>query len=350
MSAIIRPLLLVLLAVHAAGCSPFFVLRATYEEAKILSRRQSIERLVRDPSVPEERRAKLQLVVQARDFAADSLGLDAADSYTTFSQLDSDTLALVLSAARRDAFEPYTWWFPIVGRVPYRGFFSERSAMRAAERMEARGFDTYVRPTSAFSTLGWFNDPLVSTLLRYDSVSLASTVIHEILHNTIYLPNNAIFNESFAQFVGSRGAIVFFCETYPDPQRCRQANQAWRDELLFASFLDDLISELEALYAREDLSSEEKVRQREPLFARARETFEEEVQPRLGYLTFASFTRTPLNNASLIARRIYYERLDLFEAVYQRMGGDFPRALAAMIEAAEASPRDPYGGVEQLLK
>src|SRR5690606_22828060 len=118
---------------------------------KILSRRQSISRLVDDPAVPEARREKLALVLAVRDFAVDSLRLRAEDSYTTFSQLDSDTLALVLSAARKDRFEPKTWWFPIVGRVPYRAFFSERSAQRAIERLESDGFDAYVRPTSAFS-------------------------------------------------------------------------------------------------------------------------------------------------------------------------------------------------------
>ncbi|MQA92421.1 MAG: hypothetical protein GEU90_19710 [Gemmatimonas sp.] len=349
MKSLTRQLFLALLVSQIVACSPLFVLRATYEEVKILSRRESIARLVRDPRVPQERRAKLQLVVQARDFAADSLGLDAGESYTSFSQLDSDTLALVLSAARKDSFVPYTWWFPIVGRVPYRGFFSVSSASAAVRSMEERGFDAYVRPTSAFSTLGWFNDPLVSPLLRYDSVSLAGTVIHEILHNTIYLPGQAIFNESLAQFVGSRGAIVFFCTRHPDPERCQDAQQAWRDELLFGAFLSYLVHDLETLYAREDLSSEEKIEQRESIFDSARSTFEAEIQPNLGYLTFSSFTRAPLNNASLIARRIYYERLDLFEEVYQSTGGDFAKTLRLILTATRESPDDPYGAVERIL-
>jgi predicted aminopeptidase len=182
--------------VMLGGCSPFFVLRAGYEEAKILARRQSIARMVEDPRVPADRRAKLELVLDVRDFAADSLRLDVDESYTAFSQLDSDTLALILSAARKDSFEPRTWWFPIVGRVPYRAFFSERSAARAVADLERDGYDAYVRPTSAFSTLGWFNDPLVSSLLRYDSVTLANTVVHELYHNTLYLPGQAMFNES----------------------------------------------------------------------------------------------------------------------------------------------------------
>ncbi len=343
-----RVLSLVLLALVTAGCSPLFVLRAGYEEAKILSRRQSIARMVRDPEVPDETRAKLSLVLRVRDFAADSLQLNAGDSYTAFSQLDSDTLALVLSAARKDSFQPRTWWFPIVGRVPYRAFFSEGSARRAVEQLEEDGWDAYVRPTSAFSTLGWFNDPMVSSLLRYDSVTLANTVIHELYHNTIYLPGEAVFNESLAQFAGARGAIAFFCGPARDPRLCETANAAWRDEMTFGRFLSDLVEELETLYAREDLSSEQKVSARETIFERARREFRNDVEPSLEVLSFASFTRMPLNNATLIARRIYYRRLDLFEEVYHASGGDLPLTMRRIESAARAGD-EPFAAVEELL-
>jgi predicted aminopeptidase len=337
-----------LLLLGLAGCSPFFVLRAGYEEVRILSRRQSIARLVDDPRTPEERRAKLQLVLAVRDFAADSLELNAGKSYTAFSQLDSDTLALVLSAAYPDRFEPYTWWFPIVGSVPYRAFFSERSAERAIEDLRRQGYDAYVRPTSAFSTLGWFNDPVVSPLLRYDSISLANTVVHEIYHNTLYLPGQAMFNESFANFVGARGAIAYFCTAAPDPRLCRNAEGAWRDELIFGRFLSGLVDELEALYEREDLSRDDKIRLREDVFAGAQHRFEEEVRPTFTVLGFSSFARTPLNNASLISRRIYYKRLDLFEEVHQALGSE----LSTTIQTVNATVRtggDPYAAVERLL-
>ena len=332
-----------------AACSPIFVLRAGYEEAKILSRRQPIARMVEDTTVPAQQREKLRLVLDVRDFAADSLGLNAGDSYTAFSQLDSDTLALVLSAARQDEFTPYTWWFPIVGRVPYRAYFSEGSADRAVESLQQRGYDAYVRPTSAFSTLGWFNDPMVSTLLRYDSLSLANTVVHEIFHNTLYLSGQAIFNESLAQFVGARGAIVYFCEVLRDPGACERAESRWQDELLFASYLNSLIDELEALYARDDLTTEEKVRLREPIFEGGQERFVREIQPRFQVLGYGAFASGPLNNAVLISRRIYYQRLDLFEQVYQLHGSDLVRTIRSIIEAAEGDPRDPYTAVDRLL-
>ena len=341
---------LLALTVGLAGCSPFFVLRAGYEEAKILSRRQSIARLVQDEEVPVETRRKLELVLQVRQFAIDSLQLNVGDSYTTFSQLDSDTLALVLSAARKDSFEPYTWWFPITGRVPYRAFFSEESAAKAVASLESRGFDTYVRPTSAFSTLGWFNDPLVSSLLRYDSISLANTVVHEVFHNTLYLSGQAIFNESLAQFVGARGAIAFFCNAVPDPALCRTADLSWQDEMRFGGFLSGLVQQLEWLYSRPDLSAEQKILLREQIFREAQMQFADVLRPQFRAMSFSSFVRTPLNNASLIARRIYYERLDLFEAVYQQSGRDLLLTIQRIIEAAEGNPDDPYGAVGQLLE
>src|SRR5215208_1049588 len=127
---------LLLLAATASACSPLYVLRAGYEEAKLLRRRESIAELVRDSTTPPQTREKLRLVLRARAFAHDSLGLDAGKSYTTFAQLDSDTLAMIVSAAYKDRFEPYTWWFPIIGHVPYKGYFSEKKAREAAANLE----------------------------------------------------------------------------------------------------------------------------------------------------------------------------------------------------------------------
>src|SRR4029079_8139853 len=174
------------------GC---YLSRAGWEEAKILAGRRRIVRLVDDPSTDASTRARLQLVLQARGFAADSIKLRTGDSFTTYSHLERDTLVLVVSGAYRDRLEPYTWWFPIVGRVPYKGFFDFSAAQSLARDLERRGYDSYVRPSAPFSTLGWFNDPLLSTTLRLDSINLANTVIHEVTHNTFYKSGQAVFNE-----------------------------------------------------------------------------------------------------------------------------------------------------------
>jgi predicted aminopeptidase len=347
----VRALLLLVAAASLAACSPAYVLRAAWEEARILNRRQPIARIVANPATDWETRDKLLLVLQARQFAADSLGLAAGNSYTLFSHVDSDTLIMVLSAAYPDRLQPYTWWFPIVGRVPYKGFFDPRDAERAASRLEAEGYDTFVRPAAAFSTLGWFNDPLLSTLLRYDRISLANTVIHEIFHNTFWAPGQVAFNESLANFVGARGAIEFFCgRDGATADSCRTAAAMWEDDLRFGAFMQGLVEELEALYEREDLTSAEKVAARELVFTDAQRRFAAQVRPQLQVNQYASFTRDPLNNATLISRRIYFRRLDIFEAVYREHGGDFRAALAAIIAAAASDRADPFGAVEGLLR
>ncbi len=350
-----RRLLLSLLAVAALAaasltCSPLYILRAGYEEAKILSRRRPIAEVIRDAGTREATRAKLRLVLQARTYAREVLGLDTGDSFTTYSWVESDTLLLVLSAARKDRFEPYTWWFPIVGRVPYKGYFDFEEAHSSAARLDAEGYDTYVRPSAAFSTLGWFNDPLLNTVLRYGDVDLAQTVIHELTHNTIYVPSQAAFNESFATFVGDRGAAAYFCDLEgAEGARCTLANDAWHDTMLFGAFLESLVGSLEALYALEELPLDSVLARRRVIYEDARIRYEREVVPGLRTSGFRRYFERPLNNAVLIGARLYYQRLDLFEAVYQHYGQDLPAAAQAMADAASAAEDAPFDAVAALL-
>jgi predicted aminopeptidase len=332
------------------ACSPGYVLRASWEESKILAARRPIREVMRDEGTDPETRRKLALVLQAREFARDSLGLRAGESYTLFSQVRSDTLAMVLSAAPKDAFRAHTWWFPIVGRVPYKGFFDPADAAAEARRLDAAGYDTYVRPTAAFSTLGWFRDPLLSTLLRYDDVSLGNTVIHELTHNTYFAPGKVAFNETFASFVGGRGAVHFFCAAEgPDGARCRDAQAQWEDDLVMGRFMEELVAELDSLYGRQDITRDEKLARRERVFAAARQRYRTEVQPQFQAGSYGGFLTAPLNNATLISRRLYYDRLELFDAVYRSRGRDLRRAVRDIIAAARSNRDDPYGAVAALL-
>ncbi|HEX6065949.1 MAG TPA: aminopeptidase [Longimicrobiales bacterium] len=337
-------------AVASLTCSPIYVIRAGIEEAKILSRRREITDVVSDPATSATIRKKLELVVQARSFAQNQLGLAAGESYTTYSWVDSDTLLMVVSAARKDRFIPYTWWFPIVGRVPYKGFFDFEDAYEEAHDLEARGYDTHVRPSGAFSTLGWFNDPVLNTILRYSDIGLAATVVHEILHNSIFIPGQVGFNESFANFVGDRGAALFFCTRDGNTsQNCRLATAAWEDNIVFGSALSDLVTRLERIYKRDDLTRAQRIEQRDTVFTNWKADYRARVVPRLQTGSFRDYADSPLNNATLIGTRLYYQRLDLFEQVYQRYGQDLRKASEAIMQAARRNEQDPFGATEALI-
>ena len=334
-----------------AGCSPLYVLRAGLEEAKILSRRRPIAEVLKDQGTDSTTRRKLELVLQARAFAQKELDLEAGESFTTYSWVEHDTLLMVLSAARKDRFQLHTWWFPIVGNVPYKGYFDFDEAYREAARLERAGFDTHVRPSGAFSTLGWFNDPLLNTVLRYGEVSLGSTVVHELLHNTVFIPSQVSFNESFANFVGDRGAIDFFCRRDgEDSRNCRLATSAWADNLIFGAFLSRLVAELEKVYARDDWTAAQRIAQRDVVFKAERERFAREVAPRLLTSSFRDFADEPLNNATLIATRLYYDRLDLFEAAYDKNGRDLKRTVEAVIKLAQDNVKDPFAALARYVE
>ena len=320
-----------------------YLTRAGIEETRILHARQPITELAADPRTDPALRDALGLVVASRDYAA-RLGLEAKETYTTYADVGRDTLLLVLQAAPRDCICPYTWKYPIVGRIPYKGFFDTRAARREADRLAARGYDVHLRPSGAFSTLGWFNDPLLSSILRSDEVDLVETITHELSHNHLFVPGQVTFNESFANFVGRTGSARFFCSrpgSGPDSVKCARAQARWRDEVRFSRFLDGFLDELRALYADPQLASEEKVRRRETIFAAAKTRFRDEVQPTFEQLRFGYFLSTPLNNATLIATMIYYHRLADFDALLAQNGGDL-RAAIAKLKAGVETTTDPY--------
>ena len=326
------------LTLTPTGC---YLSRAGWEEARILAGRQKIERLVEDPRTDEATRAKLQLVMAARSFARDSVGLDVGESFTTYSRLRRDTLVLVLSAAYRDRLEPHTWWFPIVGRVPYKGFFDFDAAQKAARDLQAEGLDTYLRPSAAFSTLGWFNDPLLSTTLRYDSLDLANTVIHEVTHNTFYAPGQAVFNESFATFVGARGAEWFF-RLRGDSARARLAAADWEDDKMLGRFWTRLWNELDSAYRAHPDDRAARLAARDTIYARARRLLIDSVGPQLRRVDPRVLDRVQLDNAALLARRIYLTDLDAFDAIYAAEGRDLRRAISRVITLAKRREDDPY--------
>lgn len=345
-----------LLPLLLSACSPFYVIRAGWQEAKLLAGREPIEGLLKDEETPVELKNKFQLVLAARTFA-ESLGLKPNGSFTEYSDVGRDVLIWVLSGSSQTSFTPVTWWFPIVGRVPYKGFFEKEDAVEAARELKADGLDIFLRPSPAFSTLGWFDDPLLSTVVKFDEVSLVDTVVHEILHNTVWVQDNADFNESLANFVGVRGAREFFHQRPDGASLAEQAEARFHDELLFADFLKQVRTQLDVVYKDSselaDLEDDEErerieaeiVARRELVFSEARsrwvsvrELFRSE-----GYRK----KNLEINNAMIIANQVYLTKLEVFEKLFKSCGEELPKFVAKIKEfaAALSSADNPFDAV-----
>lgn len=324
-----------------------YLTRAGFEEVAILQKARSLDKLIADPRTPEETRGWLRLVREARDFAA-AIGFEAGKTYTTYTDIGRDTLLLVLSASPRDCICPHTWRYPIVGRIPYKGFFDVRMAEREAQRFEERGLDVHLRPAAAFSTLGWFNDPLLSTALTRDSVDLAALVFHEIAHNTLYAKSATPFNESFAQMAGYRAAEAFFAAR-GDTLLARRAADRWADEIVLGEYYSEFVGRLEAFYQTRP-SPEALDSGRAALARWSREQLEGPIGAQLRTWRIGPLAERPINNAQLIGVRIYRTHLDWFEAWFQRHDADVARAVQALRELLDgAQGDDAFSRLEHAL-
>lgn len=324
-----------------------FVGRAAYEEARILLRRTPIDELISNPEVPEARRMQLRLVREVRDFAVRELGLAAGKTYTHFSDVGRDTLLLVLSASPATDLEEYLWRFPLVGAFPYKGFFDLGAARREARKLEQRGFDTYLRPAPAFSTLGWFPDPLLSTALSADPMQLAATVLHEIAHNTVFLKGEVVFSESFASFVGYRGAERFFA-LRSDSALAQRAAATWRDEKKLGEFFGALADTLESVYAL-PLPTDSILALKRRMFDAARECLAMVLAGRFEVYDAARIAQGEFNNARLVAALVYRTGLGLFDGVLETEKGNLRSAIALIANAVRANPDgDPFGAIARI--
>ena len=328
----------VLLALALSGCGTGYVLRAGYEEARILWRREPITEVLAQPDLDPALRAKLELVEPVRAYAKDQLGLNIGGSYTSLARVDANQVVHVVTAAPRTRLQPVTWWFPIVGRIPYRGYFDEADAKEFAADLERDGDDTMVRPAVAFSTLGWFDDPLLSTMVRGDESRLVETIIHELTHATRYVAGQAAFNESFAMFVGLSGAERFFAGR-GDEARAATVADRWADAQTFSTALAEVSARLRNAYEQ---PIEEPARQ--ALFAELQHDVEGRAWRTQEY---AGFWRRPISNAVIVHDQLYADRLPLFAAALACQGGDLRATIAGILAGLKVHD-DPYVAVAVL--
>jgi predicted aminopeptidase len=327
---------LILLFINA--CSPIYVVRAAYEQSKILMGRRPIPSVIEDPSTSEEERQKLILVEKARNFTK-VLHLSPGDTFTAFTKLDKDPVAWIVAASKKDAFDPYTWWFPIVGSVPYKGYFDKDSAECQGRQLEEEGYETWVRGTAAFSTLGWFDDPLLSSTLKLPPVDVVNTVIHETVHASVWIPGSVVFNESLANYIGHRATIDFFKAQTDVPdfgvsrtlltQMHILSQKDFEREQDFSDCFDKLSDSLTALYSSQ-ISFEEKMKQRDQIllneFANLR-----------GKYPDVAFQKR-VNNAQIMQQRIYLSQLRSFDRLFLRLGSDWARFMKHIEAIAESHP------------
>lgn len=324
-----------------AGCNAGYIARGAYEGARLLWNRKPIDKVVANPELSPEVRQKLETVLAVRQYDQDRLGLKVGGAYSTVTPVDRGAVIYVVMAAPRDSLEPYEWWFPIVGAVPYRGYFDPEQAKTLAAQLESQGYDTMIRPAVAFSSLGFFNDPLLSNLLALDSVELAGVVTHELFHRTYFLASNVTFDESAANYVGNRGALEFYKDTTgaSSPQTIA-ARGVYESDLTFAHFLLQAQAKLLRIYGA-DLPQDEMLKRREIAFNEIKNDYAK-LKPTLSGLERFDLDQQPLNNAVLINYLIYFHDLDNFAALERLHHGDVRATIADIIEIAKAHPDDPF--------
>jgi predicted aminopeptidase len=265
-------------------------------------------------------------------------------------ELDRDYLAAVVSAAAKDSFTAYEWWFPVVGKVPYKGFFNVEDARRERDRLQRKNLDVWVRGVDAFSTLGWFKDPLYSYMRDYSDYRLANLLIHELLHATVYLKGQSQFNEELAEFVGTEGARLYIEQKYGGASPEYQAVfDSEADSKTFVAYLRGLIVELEELYrSAAPQSREEKLTRKAEIIKASQERFTRDYDALFKGPDYRGFAELPVNNAYLELYRLYYEGNNFYRELYEKSGASLPRFIAAA-RTLKNREKDPKAALAKAL-
>lgn len=325
------------------GCQIPYLIQSGYNQAKILTSGDKLQDALNDPALSETEKNQIRLVEEARKFAATEIGLNVKKNYSSFVKLDRPYVTYVVSASEKYQVKSYEWWFPIVGHVPYKGFFNEKSAHDEADDLKQKNLDVFVRGVSAYSTLGWFSDPLLSSMLKYRPHQLVNTIIHENVHATLYIKSNADFNEQLATFIGNKGTEAFYKKHEGnDSPTLLEIKKENADELLFSNFITQEIQTLESKYkALSEIEKTEETRQH--YFHEIQSHFHEQIEPKLQTDIYKGFSSAKLNNAYLSMFKTYVQDLSLFEKLFVKLNGDFKQyiEISKRFESSQ-NPRDEF--------
>ncbi len=300
--------------------------QAVRGQAELVARRRPVRDVINDPATAPQLAARLQLALQARQFATQRLSLPDTRSYTRYVALHRRFVVWNVFATPRYSVDALRHCFPIAGCVGYRGWFSQAAAQADASRLQASGADVWVGGVTAYSTLGWFADPILSSMLDGDDDALSSTIFHELAHQLIYARHDTAFNESFATFVQTEGLRQWRQARGMPAQNGRE--QRWRDG--FTDLVLDLRARLAALYASGvDDAAMAAGKQAEITAFRTRYDHWQQ-RERVPTARFAAWIAQPINNARLLPFGLYDGWLPAFAELYRRSGRSWPAFHASV--------------------
>ena len=327
--------MIVLLSLVACETLSYYE-QAVRGQLSILWNRQQIENLLQADDVTDELKRKLALVVAIREFAVEEMLLPSSDSYLSYVELNREHVIWNVFAAPEFSIEPVNWCYPIAGCVSYRGYFSESRATNFARELEQEGYDVYTGGVDAYSTLGWFDDPLLSSVINRADYQLATLIFHELAHQLVYLPGDTTFNESFATTVEREG-LRRWLMARGDQQTLVTADQQSERQQQFVDLVILFRERFEQLYESEQSEYNKRNSKRE-LQEEMRRGYEDLKMSWGGIGAYDRWFASSLNNAQLSTVASYNDLVPAFEALFASNNGDlqaFYREVESLAEMEE---------------
>jgi predicted aminopeptidase len=301
--------LLALLIIASGSCQVSYLSQALAGHLRIMGSRHPIGKLLKSDNLDQETKEKLKLVLDIHDFAVKELGLPDNKSYTLYSNIKRESTGWNVFCAPKFSVVPKTWCYPIAGCVVYHGYFKKEKAIKFAGKMKKQGLDVCIAPFTAYSTLGIYNDPILSTNLRDDSIELAGLIIHELAHQEFYKSGDSRYSEGFAVTV-ERAGVLHWLRLLGRADQMEQAGRRWNES-------DEVVEKM--LHARNNLDSVYRSGEDTSLMLKHKDSIFNDLER---YMNIGS---KRLNNAYLIPVSTYHSLVPWFQSKLDSCGGDFRR-------------------------
>ncbi|MFK7888248.1 MAG: aminopeptidase [Gammaproteobacteria bacterium] len=311
------------------GCArTAFYWQAARGQWELVREREPVAEVLAGDTLDPLLRERLALAFEARVFASESLGLPDNKSYRTYVQLDRPHVLWNVVAAPEFSVDPQTYCFPFAGCVSYRGFFREAAAREETERLQAEGLDAFYGGVGAYSTLGRFADPILSSMLSGDELSVIALIFHELAHQVVYRPSDSPFSESFATFVEREGLRRFLLDAGRSADYEKYLNAEARRED-FAALVSSARDQLREVYAQ-SLGAEQKRERKRAAIDALRARYAKVKSSWGGYAGYDGWFSRELNNAHLATVSTYNQWVGAFGALLAEHDGDLPAFYAAV--------------------